>query len=95
MADEKDYKQTLHLPRTSFAMKAKLTEMEPAMLRKWEALGLYEKIIASRKGREPFVLHDGPPYANGLIHLGTAMNKILKDFIIKSKTMRGFLAPYL
>ncbi len=95
MADEKDYKHTLNLPQTSFAMKAKLTEMEPAMLRKWEAAGLYEKIIASRKGRDTFVLHDGPPYANGLIHLGTAMNKILKDFIVKSKTMRGYLAPYL
>ncbi len=95
MADEKDYKNSLNLPRTAFAMKAKLTEMEPAMLRKWEAFGLYDKIIASRQGRKPFVLHDGPPYANGLIHLGTAMNKILKDFIVKSKTMRGYLAPYL
>ncbi|MDD8016438.1 MAG: class I tRNA ligase family protein, partial [Acidobacteriota bacterium] len=95
MADEKDYKKTLNLPQTAFAMKAKLTEMEPAMLRKWEDAGLYGKIIASRRGRETFVLHDGPPYANGHIHLGTAMNKILKDFIVKSKTMKGYLAPYV
>ncbi len=95
MADEKDYKKTLSLPQTTFAMKAKLTEMEPAMLRKWEAAGLYDKIIASRQGRKTFVLHDGPPYANGHIHLGTAMNKILKDFIVKSKTMKGHLAPYV
>jgi isoleucyl-tRNA synthetase len=95
MTDGKDYKGTLHLPQTAFAMKAKLTEMEPAMLRKWETLGLYEKILASRQGRPTFVLHDGPPYANGHIHLGTAMNKILKDFIVKSRTMMGHLAPYL
>jgi Isoleucyl-tRNA synthetase (EC 6.1.1.5) len=95
MADEKDYKKTLNLPHTDFAMKAKLTEMEPAMLRKWEDAGLYGKIIASRRGRRTFVLHDGPPYANGHIHLGTAMNKILKDFIVKSKTMKGYLAPYV
>jgi len=95
MAEEKDYKKTLNLPQTAFAMKAKLTEMEPAMLRKWETAGLYGKIIASRRGRETFVLHDGPPYANGQIHLGTAMNKILKDFIVKSKTMKGHLAPYV
>ena len=95
MADEKDYKKTLNLPQTAFAMKAKLTEMEPAMLKKWESLGLYDKIIASRRGRDTFVLHDGPPYANGHIHLGTAMNKILKDFIVKSKTMSGRLARYM
>jgi isoleucyl-tRNA synthetase len=95
MTDGKDYKETLHLPKTAFAMKAKLTEMEPAMLRKWETIGLYEKILSSRQGRRTFVLHDGPPYANGHIHLGTAMNKILKDFIVKSRTMMGHLAPYL
>jgi isoleucyl-tRNA synthetase len=95
MADEKVYKKTLNLPQTSFAMKAKLTEMEPAMLRKWESLGLYDRIIASRRGKDTFVLHDGPPYANGHIHLGTAMNKILKDFIVKSKTMEGRLARYM
>jgi len=95
MTDGKDYKATLRLPQTAFAMKAKLTEMEPAMLRKWETLGLYEKILASRQGCPTFVLHDGPPYANGQIHLGTAMNKILKDFIVKSRTMMGHLAPYL
>jgi isoleucyl-tRNA synthetase len=95
MSPHKDYKDTLNLPETPFAMKAKLTVKEPEMLRRWEADGLYAKILASRRGRPTFVLHDGPPYANGHIHLGTALNKILKDVIIKSKSMEGFLAPYL
>ncbi|MBM3312459.1 MAG: isoleucine--tRNA ligase, partial [Candidatus Aminicenantes bacterium] len=95
MSPLKDYKDTLNLPQTPFAMKAKLTVMEPEMLRRWEADGLYDKILASRQGQPTFVLHDGPPYANGHIHLGTALNKILKDFIVKSKSMKGFLAPYL
>jgi len=95
MGQVRDYKETLNLPRTPFAMKAKLAAMEPEMLRRWEETGLYAKILASRRGRPAFVLHDGPPYANGHIHLGTAMNKILKDFIVKSKTMEGYLAPYL
>jgi isoleucyl-tRNA synthetase len=95
MGHPKDYKETLNLPRTDFAMKAKLAAKEPETLRRWTESGLYDKILASRRGKPAFVLHDGPPYANGHIHLGTAMNKILKDFIIKSKTMAGFLAPYL
>jgi len=95
MGQAKNYKETLNLPQTSFAMKAKLAAKEPEMLRRWEENGLYDKILASRQGRPTFVLHDGPPYANGHIHLGTAMNKILKDFIVKSKTMEGYLAPYL
>ncbi|MGD0784018.1 MAG: class I tRNA ligase family protein, partial [Candidatus Aminicenantales bacterium] len=95
MADERDVKSTLNLPQTSFAMKAKLSQKEPELLRKWEDEGLYARIQAARAGDPPFVLHDGPPYANGHIHLGTAMNKILKDFIVKSRTMMGRCAPYV
>ncbi|MFA9453992.1 MAG: class I tRNA ligase family protein, partial [Candidatus Aminicenantaceae bacterium] len=87
-------KQTLNLPRTSFSMKAKLAQKEPEIIRKWEETGLYRKIQAQGSGRPSFVLHDGPPYANGNIHLGTALNKILKDFIVRSKTMEGYRAPY-
>ncbi len=95
MADERDVKSTLNLPQTSFAMKAKLSQKEPELLRKWEDEGLYARIQAARAGDPPFILHDGPPYANGHIHLGTAMNKILKDFIVKSRTMMGRRAPYV
>ena len=95
MSNPSDVKDTLNLPQTAFSMKAKLAQKEPEILKKWKDAGLYEKIQASRAGRPAFVLHDGPPYANGNIHLGTAMNKILKDFIVKSKTMQGFRAPYL
>jgi len=87
-------KQTLNLPRTSFSMKAKLAQKEPEIIREWEESGLYRKIQAQGRGRPTFVLHDGPPYANGNIHLGTALNKILKDFIVRSKTMEGYRAPY-
>ena len=95
MADTFELKDTLNLPQTAFSMKAKLAQREPEILKKWESAGLYAKILASRSGRPTFVLHDGPPYANGHIHLGTALNKILKDFIVKSKTMDGYLAAYL
>jgi len=95
MATPTDYKNTLNLPQTEFSMKAKLVQKEPEMLKKWAATGLYGKILAKRRGSPTFVLHDGPPYANGNIHLGTAMNKILKDFIVKSRTMQGYLAAYL
>ncbi len=95
MPDQRDVKDTLNLPQTSFSMKAKLAQKEPEILRKWEAIGLYRKVLAKRQGRPTFVLHDGPPYANGSIHLGTAMNKILKDFIVKSRTMQGYLSAYL
>jgi isoleucyl-tRNA synthetase len=95
MPDQRDVKDTLNLPQTSFSMKAKLAQKEPEILSKWEAAGLYRKILAKRQGRPTFVLHDGPPYANGSIHLGTAMNKILKDFIVKSRTMQGYLSAYL
>jgi len=95
MADKQDVKNTLNLPQTSFSMKAALAQKEPEMILKWQTIGLYDKILKKREGRPPFVLHDGPPYANGHIHLGTALNKILKDFIVKTKSMQGFLTPYV
>jgi len=90
-----DYKNTLNLPRTDFPMKADLVTREPERLKKWEAASLYQKIQAQRSGAEKFVLHDGPPFANGDVHIGTALNKILKDIIVKYKTLRGFSAPYI
>ncbi|NOS69079.1 MAG: isoleucine--tRNA ligase [Verrucomicrobia bacterium] len=90
-----EYKDTLNLPRTDFAMKADLVTREPERLKKWEAANLYAKIQAARANAEKFVLHDGPPFANGDVHIGTALNKILKDIIIKYKTLRGFSAPYI
>ena len=90
-----DYKNTLNLPQTAFPMKADLVTREPARLKKWETAGLYARIQAERADAEKFVLHDGPPFANGNVHIGTALNKILKDIIIKYKTLRGFSAPYV
>src|SRR4051812_38396107 len=90
-----DYKSTLNLPQTGFPMKADLVTREPQRLQKWESDNLYQKIQAQRAGAEKFVLHDGPPFANGDVHVGTALNKILKDIIIKYKTLRGFDAPYV
>ena len=90
-----DYKSTLNLPRTDFAMKADLVTREPQRLEKWLSNRLYEKIQAGRAGAPRFVLHDGPPFANGDVHIGTALNKILKDIIVKHKTLRGFRAPYV
>ncbi len=90
-----NYKDTLNLPKTDFPMKAGLTTREPEMLAQWEAADLYGQIQNARKDAPLFVLHDGPPFANGDVHMGTAMNKILKDFIVKSKTMKGFRAPYI
>ncbi len=90
-----DYKATLNLPVTDFAMKANLAQREPEMLKQWTANNIYQKIRAARAGREQFILHDGPPYANGDIHIGHAVNKILKDIIIKSKTLSGFDSPYV
>ena len=90
-----DYKNTLNLPRTDFPMKADLVTREPERLKKWEAAKLYEKIQPQRAGAEKFVLHDGPPFANGDVHIGTALNKILKDIIVKYKTLRGKSAPYI
>src|SRR5512133_586931 len=90
-----DYKSTLNLPHTDFPMKADLVTREPARLKQWENANLYAVIQAERASAEKFVLHDGPPFANGDVHIGTALNKILKDIIIKSKTLRGFNAPYV
>jgi isoleucyl-tRNA synthetase len=90
-----DWKDTLNLPRTGFPMKANLPATEPAALERWDAMDLYGRIRERRAGAPKFVLHDGPPYANGQIHLGTALNKILKDFVVKSKTMAGFDTPYV
>ena len=90
-----DYKQTINLPQTGFPMKADLAHREPTMLAAWEREGLYEKIRAASQGRPSFVLTDGPPYANGAIHLGHAVNKILKDIIVKSRTLDGYDAPYV
>ena len=90
-----DYKNTLNLPRTDFPMKADLVTREPERLKQWQAAGLYEKIQAARADAPKFVLHDGPPFANGDVHIGTALNKILKDIIIKYKTLRGFNVPYI
>ncbi|APP84024.1 isoleucine--tRNA ligase [Xanthomonas hortorum pv. vitians] len=90
-----DYKATLHLPATEFPMRGDLPKREPAMLERWEREGLYAQLRANAAGRPLFVLHDGPPYANGQIHLGHAVNKILKDIIVKSKYLAGFDAPYI
>jgi isoleucyl-tRNA synthetase len=90
-----DLKKTVNLPKTDFPMKANLPVAEPKMLAKWGEEKLYHRIREARAGRTQYVLHDGPPYANGNIHLGTAFNKILKDFIVKSKSMAGFDAPYI
>lgn len=96
MTDEnKDSKYKLNLPETSFPMRGDLAKREPAWLKNWQDKKLYQKIRTARKGAKKFILHDGPPYANGDIHIGHAVNKILKDIIIKSKTMSGFDAPYV
>src|SRR5215203_6240358 len=89
------WKDTLNLPRTEFPMKANLQSAEPEALARWESMNLYGRIREHRQGARKFVLHDGPPYANALIHLGHALNKILKDFVVKSRTMAGFDAPYV
>lgn len=90
-----DYKDTLNLPKTEFPMKANLALREPEILRRWEEVRIYEEIKKASRGRPKFILHDGPPYANGHIHIGTAMNKILKDMIVKSKFMEGFDSHYV
>src|SRR6201990_1129601 len=97
MTDTLDLKQTVNLPRTNFAQKANLGQSEPARLQKWKEMRLYERILETRQqnGAKKFILHDGPPYANSDIHIGTALNKILKDFVVKSRSMMGFDAPYV
>ncbi|MFY9268529.1 MAG: isoleucine--tRNA ligase [Candidatus Manganitrophaceae bacterium] len=95
MENKADYKQSLNLPKTDFPMRANLTQRETAQLAQWEEIELYQKVQRERAGREKYILHDGPPYANGHIHIGHALNKILKDFIVKSRTMSGHAVPYV
>ena len=90
-----DYKETLHMPKTAFEMRGNLTKKEPGFQKRWQDEKLYEKMLERRKGAESFVLHDGPPYANGDIHLGHALNKVLKDVIVKSHFMEGYNTPYI
>ena len=95
MAESSDYKKTLNLPQTAFAMKANLPQNEPKRLEHWRSINLYQLIREKSAGRPKFVLHDGPPYANGRIHIGHALNKTLKDIVVKSRTMLGFDSPYV
>ena len=98
MADEPaatDYRATLNLPDTPFPMRGDLPKREPGWVKAWSDEGVYQRLRDARHGRPRFVLHDGPPYANGQIHLGTALNKILKDFVVKARSMAGFDAPYV
>lgn len=90
-----DYKKTLHLPKTSFPMKANLKQREPEMLKRWEEINAYEAMVQASGAEGEYVLHDGPPYANGHIHLGTALNKVLKDIIVKSRNMMGYASQYV
>ncbi len=94
-AEKPDYKDTVFLPKTAFPMKAGLANKEPAILERWENIGLYEKLRENRKGAEKFILHDGPPYANGNIHIGHALNKTLKDLVVRSQSLLGKDAPYV
>src|SRR5215210_4782330 len=90
-----ELKKTINLPKTGFAQKANLAQSEPARLERWRQIDLYRLLREAARGREKFVLHDGPPYANADIHLGTALNKIIKDFVVRSRTMMGYDAPYV
>jgi isoleucyl-tRNA synthetase len=90
-----DLKTTITLPDTPFPLKGNLAQNEPARLKKWEDINLYERLREARAGRPLYVLHDGPPYANGRIHLGHVLNKVLKDFCIKSRSMMGYWTPYI
>ena len=95
MAKERDYSETLFLPQTDFPMRAGLPQREPEILKRWEEGGLYGQLRQAAKGRDKFILHDGPPYANGPIHIGTALNKILKDLVTRSQQMLGFDSNYV
>ena len=90
-----EYRDTLNLPKTEFPMKANLAKREPEILKEWEEKGIYHRLCQLAKGRPKYILHDGPPYANGNIHIGTALNKILKDIIVKTKFMTGWDSPYV
>ena len=93
--NKSQYDSTLNLPKTLFEMRAGLPKKEPAMLKDWEENDLYNNLMKHNEGKPQFILHDGPPYANGNIHMGTALNKIIKDIIIREKNMEGFQAPYV
>ena len=89
------YRDTVFLPKTEFGMKAGLPQKEPEILKRWQGLDLYRRLREAARGREKFILHDGPPYANGNIHIGTALNKVLKDIVVRSRQMMGFDANYV
>ncbi len=95
MGEKADYKSTMNLPQTEFPMRANLSQREPGWIEKWDSLDVYAKVNEKRRGGPSFILHDGPPYANGHIHMGTAYNKVLKDLIVKYKSMRGYYSPYV
>src|SRR5262245_55939847 len=95
MTASTDLKSTLNLPQTTFPMKANLPQAEPKRLEAWKATDLYGQVRAARKDAPKYLLHDGPPYANGNIHLGTALNKILKDVVVRSRSLAGFDSPYV
>lgn len=92
---KKDYRDTVFLPKTEFPMRGSLPQQEPKILERWKAMGIYDRLRQQSKGREQFILHDGPPYANGNLHIGHALNKILKDIVVRSRQMQGFDAPYV
>src|SRR5215813_12195120 len=92
---KKSYKETLNLPQTAFAMEAKLVQNEPARLKKWQEMGLYQKLMQARSSAQKWILHDGPPFANGDIHIGHLINKTLKDVIQRFRSMQGFQTPYV
>src|SRR5690606_27956393 len=95
MSEQRDYRDTVFLPKTDFPMKAGLPQKEPGILARWEEQGLYRQVRESRKGREKFILHDGPPYANGDMHIGHALNHVLKDMVVRTQTLLGKYAPYV
>lgn len=89
-----DYKDTLHMPNTGFEMRGNLANKEPGILEKWQKQDYYKRILEKNEGNKPFILHDGPPYANGNLHAGTAMNRTIKDIIVRSKAMAGYYTPF-
>ena len=95
VSDAPDYKDTVFLPKTAFPMKAGLANKEPAILERWQNMGLYQRLREARDGQEKFIFHDGPPYANGNIHIGHSLNKTLKDLVVRSQNMLGKDAPFV